>query len=160
TGVGDDLHIPYALEFGILVRQETESEPRRLWQVAFDATTCHAQVSWAYITAHRYTLESHIGRELVVRIEQRDRSGGSYVEMPTPELAESGHTRWPIVVPAHGQATFTIREREIRIEVEDVATWSPEYVEELHGARLLTERAHSLLQQLSNAVGREALAEQ
>jgi hypothetical protein len=160
TGVGDDLHIPFALEFGILVRQETESEPRRLWQVAFDTASRQAQVSWAYITAHRYTLESHIGREVTVRIEQRDRTGGSYVEMPTPELSDGGHTRWPVVVPAHGEAEFTIREREIRMEVEDVATWSPEYVEELHGARLLTERAHGLLRQLSDAVVREALAEQ
>jgi signal transduction histidine kinase len=160
SGVGDDLHIPFALEFGILVRQETETEPRSLWQVDFDAAVRQAQVSWAYITAHRYTLDSHIGRELTVRIEHRDRTGGTYVEMPAPELTDGGHTRWPVVVPAHGEAAFTIREREIRMQVEDVASWSPEYIEELNGAGLLTDRAYGLLQQLTDTVRREALAEQ
>jgi hypothetical protein len=158
TGVGDDLHIPYALEFGILVRQDIETQPRSLWRVDFDSQARRAQVRWYHITEHRYTLTSRVNRVIRVLIEHRDPSRGEYDAMPEPDLQMGGHTRWEVVVLANGEATFTVREREVHTISEEIASWKAEYIDTLRSDGKLAEPVHSLLRRLATATQQIAAA--
>lgn len=55
TMVQEGLELPYALEFGILIKREETREQRQPWQIVFKAPHKRAEVRWADVTTHRYT---------------------------------------------------------------------------------------------------------
>lgn len=158
SGVGDELQIPFALEFGILVTQQRETLPRRLWAVTLNRQERRAQVVWAHIHEERYLLVSRVEREITVRIEHRDPNRGVYADMPAPELASRGHTRWPVVVPPQGEAHFTVCERHLVSTLEDIATWQAPSVEELRAAGGLPDPLYDQLRRLLAEQQRSAAA--
>jgi signal transduction histidine kinase len=137
TGVGDELHLPYALEFGIVVSEETKSGPSGILEVKFDSKKHRAIVSRYSITEYIYTLTSHVERETIVYIERRDPNWGNYFEMPEPDLAVAGHTRWPVTVLANKDASFTIKTRTIQDREEEITSWKTNFVNDLRAAGLL-----------------------
>jgi hypothetical protein len=149
TGVGDDIQIAYALEFGILVAETTEFGKDSVSRVVFNSERRQAEVSYYTTTSHHYKLTSHISQALVVFIERRDPGRGEYFDMLDPALTLGGHTRWSVLVPANGEAEFTVRERESHITYNDITNWKPDYVAELYAAHLLTADANTLLEQLT-----------
>lgn len=148
SGVGDDIQIPYALEFGILVGEDSEWGDKTLWALEFDADKRRAIVRRAQIAEHTYTLSSRVDHEITVRIERRDPSRGEYFEMPTPELIIAGHSRWPVVVPPKEEIAFTVRVRDILEEEEEPEGWAAEFVEELRKAGILPDPQYVILQDL------------
>jgi hypothetical protein len=100
TGVDDDLQIPYALEFGLLVSEAREYPPRVLRDVRFNAEERRAEVTWYHLTRTRYTVASNVGRDTTVLIEHRDPQRGEFYEVAAPADAREGHTRWIVRVPA------------------------------------------------------------
>jgi hypothetical protein len=148
TGVDDELQIPYALEFGVLVGEEREYPPRALRDVRFNAEDRRAEVTWYQITRTRYTLASNVRRDTTVLIEHRDPQRGEYFEMAAPADASEGHTRWSVLVPAGMSAELVVQEREARTSHENIATWRAEYVEELRAAGGLGEVAYGQFQAL------------
>lgn len=148
TGVGDELQVPFALEFGVLVDEEHEHAPPTLRGVVFNAEARRAEVAWYHGTRTRYRLRSNVGRALRVLIEHRDPPRGEYVGMPAPEEAQGGHTRWAVELPAGRAAELVVAEREVRVSFEQAEGWGAERVEELRAAGGLDERAYALLQRL------------
>jgi signal transduction histidine kinase len=148
TGVEDDLQVPYALEFGVLVGEEREYPPRALQRVVFNADERRAEVSWYHSTRTRYTLASNVRRDVNVLVEHRDPPRGEYCEMLAPADAREGHSRWSVMIPAGGRAELVVQEREIRISYENVTTWRAEYVAELREADGLNNADYERLQRL------------
>jgi hypothetical protein len=148
TGVDDDLQVPYALEFGVLVSEEREYPQRALQRVVFNADERRAEVSWYHSTHTRYILASNVRRDVDVLVEHRDPPRGEYFDMPAPTDAREGHTRWLVMVAAGGSAELTVREREVRISYENVATWRLEYVIELREAGGLNDSDYERVQRL------------
>ncbi len=148
SGAGDDIQIPYALEFGILISEASEWGDKTLWALEFDADKRKAMVSRAQIAEHTYTLSSRVDHEITVYIERRDPSRGDYVEMPDPELTMAGHSRWPVTVPPKGESSFTVRIREIFEEEEEAEGWEPEFLEELRDGGILPDPQYATLQDL------------
>lgn len=151
TGVGDEIQLAYALEFGILVTESVEYGEPQLLQVEFDPKSRQALVSRYQIIEYRYTLASHIRHNLTILIERRDPNPGEYDQMPEPAFAASGHTRWPLLVPANSEASFTIRVRQVHESREDVNRWSLPFIETLQAAGLVTGKQYQRLEQLSLA---------
>jgi len=148
AGVADEIHVPYALEFGILVSRETEHGEETLLGLQFDKEDKQAIVERYQITDTIYTLTSHVQRDTTVYIERRDPSRGDYYDMPIPTLEVAGHTRWAVDVPANGTATFTIRLRDIKERREDINHWQISFINELQAADLLTATVSQQLEQL------------
>ena len=82
TGVGDDLQLPYALEFGIVVTEDTSDGPSGIQEVQFDNKKCKAIVSRFHVTEYNYTLTSHVEKEISVHIERRDPNWGIITRCP------------------------------------------------------------------------------
>lgn len=148
TGVGDELQVPFALEFGILVSEELEYLPRALAGVVLNADERRAEVSWYHGTQTRYRLASNVGADIGVLVERRDSPRGEYYESPEPAEQQEGHTRWLVLVPAGGRAELVVREREVRTSYENVTTWTADTVDELGSAGAFSEATHALLLRL------------
>lgn len=148
TGVGDELQVPFALEFGILVSEELEYLPRALAGVVLNADERRAEVSWYHGTQTRYRLASNIGADIGVLVERRDSPRGEYYESPEPAERLEGHTRWLVPVSAGGRAELVVREREVRTSYENVTTWTADTVDELRSAGAFGEATQALLLRL------------
>jgi signal transduction histidine kinase len=157
TGVGDELQIPFALEFGILVSEEFDYLPRALADVVLNADERRAEVSWYHGTQTRYRLASNVGADIGVLVERRDSPRGEYYESPEPAERQEGHSRWLVPVPARGMAELVVREREVRTSYENVTNWTATMVDELRSAGAFSEATHALLLRLV-ALGAEDAA--
>ncbi len=146
TGVEDEIHIPYALEFGILVGETFEQGASGLCEVTFSAENRRAVVSRYQIRHHIYTLTSHLARDITVFIEERDPSLGTYHEMPEPALAMDEHTRWAVPVPANATAQFTVKIRKVDERYENIRDWSIDFIQDLHDADLLPDETYTQLE--------------
>lgn len=158
TGVGDELQVPFALEFGVLVSEELDYLPRALHSVVFNREERRAEVSWYYGTRTRYRLASNVRAETSVLVERRDSPRGEYFVTPEPLERQEGHTRWQVLVPGAGQAELVVQEREVRISYENIAHWRAETVEELWAAGAFDEATHGRLQRLLTIAAEEGAA--
>ena len=148
AGVDDAIQIPFALEFGVLVREEGETLPRRPWDVRFDAAQRRAVMRWAHVTEQRYLLTSRVARTITLLIETRDPDPGEYEGMPPATEAADGHSRWAVVVHGGESAAFTVRVRRLSTEVEDVTAWTADTVADLERASVLDAPRVALLRRL------------
>ena len=148
TGVGDESQLPYALEFGIVVNEETKEGPAGISRVQFDSKKRRAVVSRYRITEYGYVLTSHVERETNVYIERRDPNWGDYFEMPDPALTLAGQTRWRIPVPANENTSFTVRIRTIIEHEEDVKTWNRDFVSGLQNDGLINADGYKKFENL------------
>ncbi|RKZ56555.1 MAG: hypothetical protein DRR08_21450 [Candidatus Parabeggiatoa sp. nov. 2] len=143
TGVGDELHLPYALEFGIVVSETSERGLQNPFQVEFDSKKRRAVVKRYEVTEYIYTLTSHVKRETTVYIERRDPNQGEYYQMQEPDLAMAGHTRWSVTVPANGDTSFTVQIRTVHKREEDITRWKTDFVKEIRADGLLDDEIYA-----------------
>ncbi len=159
AGVGDNIQIPYALEFGILITEDIERSESTLFAVEIDAERQQAIVHRSRITTHTYTLSSRVERDMVVLIERRDPTRDEYYEMPEPAFVGVGHTRWSVDVPGNSTVTFPVRIRTLEDTIEDVSTWKAAFIDQQNSLGFLSDQLYALLQalleakqQMSNAI--------
>ncbi len=146
TGVGDDIQLPFALEFGILVSENIDITDKELLSVSFDKEQKQAVINRYQITSFQYVLTSRITRDLSVEIERRDPTDGEYFEMPPPYSQQAGHTRWAVDVIANQEANFVIRVRDVFESREDVSIWSEKFIDDIHDAGLIPNTTYQTFQ--------------
>jgi len=140
TGVGDEIQIPFALEFGVVVREETKDGSFGTLKVQFDGMKKRAIVSTYQVTEYQYRLTSHIEKEVKVFIERRDPNWGDYFEMPEPAFAAGGHTRWLTTVAPKEETSFIVRTRSIHTREDDVKNWNSSFVNDLKTNKLINTK--------------------
>ncbi|MEO8606875.1 MAG: histidine kinase dimerization/phospho-acceptor domain-containing protein [Chloroflexota bacterium] len=148
TGAGDDIQIPYALEFSILVSEETDFEDKQVSGIRFDVERRQVIIITSQITDYRYTLTNRVDRQMSVFIERRDPNQGTYFEMPTPDLVLAGHTRWKVDVPVAGEQAFVVRVMNVYENGEDPNSWTADRIADLREANVLPDDKFALLQNL------------
>lgn len=137
TGVGDKIQIPFALEFGVVVREETKDGSFGTLKVQFDGKKKRAIVSTYQVTEYQYILTSHIEKEARVFIERRDPNWGDYFEMPEPTFAAGGHTRWLTTVAPKAETSFVVRTRSIHTREDEIKNWNSSFVSDLKANKLI-----------------------
>ena len=145
SGAGDDIQIPYALEFGVLVYEDMEYDDWSTLKVTFDAKQRQAKVQNYQVTKTIYTLVSHIGRNSTVFVELRDPRNGDFYQMPVPDFTAGGHTRWQVHVPANDETSFTVQMRDVRVNWHDITKWDRSFVDEMFASELLSEEDYGRL---------------
>ncbi|MCP4358042.1 MAG: hypothetical protein GY796_08510 [Chloroflexi bacterium] len=156
TGVGDDLQIPFALEFGIVVTEDTSNGPSGTLEVKFDRKKNRAIVSRYRVIEYKYTLTSHVKKEIMVYIERRDPNWGDYYEMPDPVLKVAGHTRWSVKVPANQETSFTVKTQTIQNREEEVTKWDTDFVNSLYSDGLIENKTYEIFEGYWSEKQREA----
>ncbi len=158
TGVGDEIQIPYALEYGIQVREATDHSESQLLGIAFDKEKRQAQVSRYSIIHYQYRLTSHLQQQTTIFIERRDPSTGEYFEMPPPDFAAAGHTRWAVTVDANTETSFTVQVRNIHERYQDVNKWDGDFVKEIQAQGLVSDANATRLTKIVHEKSRAATA--
>lgn len=148
SGIDDMIQIPFALEFGILVEESTNTDTKTLYSLEFDADKQQARVERSQITSYDYTLTSRVDSDHNVFIERRDPNRGEYYQMKTPDFTSAGHSRWAINVPEKSIVEFTVRIREISQEWQDIMKWSTIFIAELSNANLISSDVQELFDKL------------
>lgn len=148
AGVDDNIQIPYALEFGILVDEDVERSDAELYSVEIDSERRQVVVQRLHITTHTYILISRVEREMVVLIERRDPTRDEYYEMPEPIFSGAGHTRWAVEVPGNSTVTFPVKVRSLYETRESVKNWRTEFIDDLYSLGFLSGPLYTNLQAL------------
>lgn len=158
TGVGDEIQIPYALEYGIQVRETTDHSESQLLGIKFDKEKRQAQVSRYSIMHHQYQLTSHLQQQTTVFIERRDPSTGEYFEMPPPDFTAAGHTRWAVTVNANTETSFTVQVRNVHERYQDVNEWNGAFVKEIQAQGLVSDVNGTRLEKIIHEKSQAATA--
>ena len=137
TGVGDEIQIPFALEFGVVVREETKDGSSGTLKVQFDSKKKRATVSTYQVTEYQYILTSHVEKEINVFIERRDPNWGDYFEMPEPAFTSGGHTRWGAKIAPKEETNFVVKTRSIHTREDEIKNWNSSFVNELKANKLI-----------------------
>jgi signal transduction histidine kinase len=145
SGVGDNIQIPYALEFGILIAEEVKIYKQQFYAVEFNATQLEVTISRSQLSEYRYHLTSRVEQDMTVFIERRDPTKGEYFGMAQPTFSAAGHSRWAVAVPAKTEAEFTVHIRQISEQSANIANWKPEFIEELNAVGMLSAQRYQLL---------------
>lgn len=131
TGLGDEVQIPFALEFGVVVNEEQNQQREIVSNVQFNNTKKTAEVTRQNVTEVVYKVKSHIEKETIVFIERRNPSWGEYFETAEPVDSILGHSRWQISVPANEETAFSIKIRTAHTHEEDITKWEMDFVKGL-----------------------------
>jgi hypothetical protein len=126
--------------------------------IKFDKEKRQAQVSRYSIVHHQYQLISHLQQQTTVFIERRDPSTGEYFEMPPPDFAMGGHTRWAVTADANAETSFTVRVRNIRERYQDVSEWDGTFVEEVQALGLVNDINGTRLEKIAYEKSQAATA--
>lgn len=142
AGIDDEVQIPYALEFGIVVTEETYDGSTGILEIQLDSKKACANVKRFGVREFVYTLTGHVEKDTAVYIERRDANWGEYFEMPEPALVAAGHTRWAVDVPAKQEVSFTVKIRTIREINEDIKKWKRDFVESIYEDKLIDKSTY------------------
>lgn len=150
TGVGDEIQIPYALEFGILIEESPKLGDETLHGVEFDTEKRKIQVQWMEIREIEYSLISRVDEDRRVLIERRNPRSADFDNMPDPVMEADNHTRWAVDVPAKQTATFSVFTRKINTRAYDVSAGKlkADLIDDLHEAEILSDALYEQFQQL------------
>lgn len=146
TGVGDDIQIPYALHFGIIITEKTERDDETLFAFEVDYERRWLVPRFEQISHVIYTMSSRVDEDNTLLIEWRNPRSAEFVDMPAPVMERDQHTRWQVEITGNTETDFTVNFRTTRQNNLNVSQIRPEFVELWHDANLLDNGLYDLLQ--------------
>ncbi len=108
TKDGNEVYLPYAVELGIKVTQNTHFSTQTVGLSIKNAFMIFDDYS---IQQTDYTLENTTAKPAVVTIEAPILNEYESFDTPAPDVETSSDRRWRVSVPAHGKQKFTRSER-------------------------------------------------
>lgn len=145
TVVGAEIVVPYAVELGVKVREESGSsrEVRGL------------QIQGAYlrfeeweVRSRTYTLTNSTGKATVVLVEHPRLAGMTIFDTPEPREHTDNEVRFEVEVPPQGEATLKVRERRLTWRHEEIQRQSYSGLQDYLKRGLLKPRDLEKLTQL------------
>lgn len=108
TKDGNEVYLPYAVELGIKVTQNTHFSTQTVGLSIKNAFMIFDDYS---IQQTDYTLENTTAKPAVVTLEAPILNEYELFDTPAPDVETSSDRRWRVSVPAHGKQKFTRSER-------------------------------------------------
>lgn len=145
TGVKDELQLPFALEFGIVVHEKLnmDKQNKGTLSVKFLSKERRAEVSRYHVTENIFTFSSHLDSDKRIFLEYRNPNNGDFFKMDEPVLNAAGHSRWPVEVKAQEETTFIVRERSITKNREEIEKWSIDFVDQLLTNQIINQTIYN-----------------
>ncbi len=117
TRAGGELIVPYAVELGITVSEQSAVN-RRLHAVHIRS---EFMVYEEYdLRTRRYDLVSGLDQPAEVLIEQSRLAHYDLADTRAPDEESAGFARWRVACPAHGRSAFIVTERRLMSRQEQV----------------------------------------
>ncbi|MCU0493367.1 MAG: hypothetical protein MUD01_17410 [Chloroflexaceae bacterium] len=128
TSVGGELLVPYAVELGIKVVEQRQSEMRL---AAVRLRNDYLLIEEYDIQRTRYDLTSSLPKDSEVVIEHVTISGYDLVDTVEPAERNAESARWPVNCPANSRTVFTVSERRLTQRREEVRRLSGQRLQSL-----------------------------
>lgn len=110
TVVGGEIVVPYAVELGLKVNEESGSS-REIRRLQFKGAYLHFE-EWD-IRWQEYRLTNRTGEPVKVLVEQPRQANYDLFETPAPAERTDEHLRFEVAVPARGETTLRVQERRL-----------------------------------------------
>lgn len=110
TVVGGEIVVPYAVELGLKVSEESGSS-REIRRLQFKGAYLHFE-EWD-MRWREYRLTNRTGEVVKVLIEHPRQAHYDLFETPAPAERTDEHLRFEVTVPARGEATLRVQERRL-----------------------------------------------
>lgn len=147
TRAGGELIVPYAVELGITVSEQRQSERQThavrlrneyILYEEYDLRTRH------------YDLVSGLDQPAEVLIEHARLDGYALADTRAPDEEGAGFARWRVACPAHGRSTFVVTERRLVSRQEQVRSLSVDRLRALLRDGLLDQKTAQFLGEVLN----------
>jgi hypothetical protein len=142
TRAGGEMIVPYAVEMGITVNEDYQSE-RRMAGVSVRNEYLLLE-EYEFFTS-RYALTSSLNQDMSVMIEHEPRQGYELADTLQPDEVSAEFMRWIVACAARAQTTFVVRERRLMQRQEQVRSLSMQQLQRYMRSRLLDEELGAAL---------------
>ncbi len=110
TVIGGEIVVPYAVELGLKVSEESGSS-REIRRLQFKGAYLHFE-EWD-MRWREYRLTNRTGEVVKVLIEHPRQANYDLFETPAPAERTDEHLRFEVAVPARGETTLRVQERRL-----------------------------------------------
>jgi hypothetical protein len=114
---GGEVVVPYAVELGVKVREQSDSR-RELHGVSIKGAYAHFE-EW-HIQQRQYQLNNSVGKAMTVLVEHPRTARYDLFDTLEPKERTEGHWRFEVEVPARGETTFKVQERRLMRRKEEL----------------------------------------
>ncbi|MBN1484987.1 MAG: hypothetical protein JXA37_09715 [Chloroflexia bacterium] len=123
TVVGDELNVPYAVELGVKVQEQSNSW-REIHRLSIRGAYLHVE-EWE-TRAREYQVNNSTAGAVTVLLEHPRTSYYELYESPEPQEQTDQHFRFEIEAPARGEALLKVQERRLLSRQEELQRQSYE----------------------------------
>jgi len=145
TGVDDEIQIPYALHFGIIISEKTTRDDDTIFAFEVDVEKRRLFVHYEQISHVEYSISSRVDDDNTLLIEWRNPRSAEFVDMPDPVMEQDQHTRWQVNVGAGVETAFTVNFRIESRRLLEMRNLKQSFVDELQEGDFISDNLHTLL---------------
>ncbi len=142
---GGEVVVPYAVELGVKVREQSDSR-RELHGVSIKGAYAHFE-EW-YIQQRQYQLNNSVGKAMTVLVEHPRTAYYDLSDTPEPKERTEGHWRFEVEVPARGETTLKVQERRLMRRKEELRKQSYKGLQDFLKRGLLDRQTHDRVAEL------------
>ncbi|HUN09149.1 MAG TPA: hypothetical protein PLQ56_21260 [Aggregatilineales bacterium] len=147
---GAGVYLPYAVELGVRVKEDSRYETVTTGLTIKDAHFIFEQ----YQTSTRsYTLENTTAKPVTVLVEGEISPQWDLYDSPAPDVTTLENRRWKVAVKPHGRAELVIRHRFKLVEHEEVRSLNKRRLAEFVRHNWLAAGAIQPLERMLDALG-------
>lgn len=155
TRSGAELIVPFAVELGVRVKEESAGERRTS---AISVHRGYLQFQEWEIMRRTYLLRSTLAEPVDVLVEQQLLDGYELFETPAPAEQSQGAARWAVTCPPEREVSLVVQQRILRTRQEYVRNFDYRHLAELLKQGFLEQHVHARLMAVltfSEAIGRQ-----
>ena len=145
TVAGGELNVPYAVELGVKVREESASR-REMHHLHIKGAFLHIE-EWD-IRRRDYQLNNSTADPLSVLVEHLRTTRYELIETPEPKERTDEHVRFEVEVPARGETTLRVQERRLMRRREELQRQSYKGLERYLERGLIDRETHDVVAEL------------
>lgn len=145
TATGGQIIVPYAVELGARIREESGSS--RELHALHIKDACFVIEEWD-IRWREYQLNNRNVEALAVLVEHTRTSKYELFDTPEPREQTDEHLRFEVEVPGRSEVKLRVQERRLKRRKEEVHKQSHEGLRRFLEKRLIDRRTHDLVAEL------------
>lgn len=149
VGNNQNVHIPYAVDLSVLVK-ETSTSITEVLVLAIKDEFLMEQIHERHQV--QYVIENKSEKDKVITIEASTRTGYDLVDTPSSDVDLLHYYRWHIDVPAHARVEFVKTERKIMWQKKTLKTMNLHHLSNYFDNQYLDDALLKELRQILNRV--------
>jgi hypothetical protein len=142
---GGEVVVPYAVELGVKVREQSDSR-RELHGLSIKGA--YVQFEEWHIQSKQYQINNSTAKTMTVLVEHPRTAYYDLFDTPDPKERTEGHWRFEVSTPARGETTLKVQERRLMRRREELRKQSYKGLQDFLKQGLLDRGTHDRVAEL------------